>query len=130
MMESKRFSAGQPPFQAEGVLTLCGKDICLNVGGGSLAHIGAVAVGEPRPSLWDEGLRSASCSVLCMLGHKEDMLAREAALRLAAAAGVRAVVTVGLHVDKAAPAEIKLLSENFQSILEQCVEFLLGLEKQ
>lgn len=128
-MESKRFSAGQPPHRAEGVLTLCGKDICLNIGGGSLAHIGAVAVGEPRPSLRNNGELSASCSVLCMLGHKDDLLAREAALQLASAAGTRAVVTVGLHVDEAAPADIGLLSENFKSILKQCVDYLLWREK-
>lgn len=123
-MESIRFNAGLPPCRVEGTLTMCGRDVCLNVGGGSLAHIGAVAVGEPRPSLRGDGQRSASCSVLCMLGHKDDLLARDAALQIAAATGARVVVTVGLHVDAATPAEIKLLSENFTSVLTQCVEYL------
>ncbi len=129
-MESICFSAGTPPCRVEGTLTLCGRDVCLNVGGGSLPHIGAAAVGEPRLSLRGDGSRSASCSVLCMLGHKDDLLAREAALKIAAEVGVRAVVTVGLHVDAASPADIALLSESFISVLAQCVKYLRGRDRQ
>lgn len=123
-MEAKSFSVGQPPYSVQGVLTLCGSDISLNIGGGVLPHIGAVAVAEPRPSLRQYGSRSASCSVLCMLGHKDDLLAREGAIKLAAATGSRTVVTVGLHIDNVTPKDIDILTINFWQVVEACLHYL------
>ena len=123
-MEVKSFSVGQAPYSVQGVLTMCGSDISLNIGGGMLPHIGAVAVAEPRPSLRQDGSRSASCSVRCMLGHKEDLLAREAAGKLAAATGSRAVVTVGLHIDHVTPKDIGILTNNFWQVVEACLNYL------
>lgn len=123
-MEAKSFSVGQPPYSVQGVLTLCGSDISLNIGGGVLPHIGAVAVAEPRPSLRQDGSRSASCSVLCMLGHKDDLLAREGAIKLAAATGSRTVVTVGLHIDNVTPKDIDILTINFWQVVVACLHYL------
>lgn len=123
-MESKIFTAGQAPCSVQGVLTLCGKEISLNIVGGILPHIGAVAVAEPRASLKGDGSRSASCSVLCMLGHKDDMLAREAALRLATVTDSRTVVTVGLHVDNIDQDKINILTDNFRVIIQDCLKYL------
>ena len=75
-MKATSFSSGEALLKVQGNLSLCGGDICLNIGGGTLPHIGAVAVAEPRPSLRMDGSNSASCSVLCILGHKDDVLAR------------------------------------------------------
>ncbi|MGM9528880.1 MAG: hypothetical protein ACI3XH_02615 [Phascolarctobacterium sp.] len=124
-MEIKSFSFGEAPYVVEGVLTLCGQDIALHIGGGTLPHIGAVAVAEPRPSLRLNGGRSADCSVLCMPGHKDDMLAREAATRLAAVTGTRAVVTVGLHVDKVSIEGITILTGNFWQVVDACLGYLV-----
>ena len=124
-METKRFSFGKAPYVVQGVLTLCGQDIALHIGGGTLPHIGAVAVAEPRPSLRHNGSRSADCSVLCMPGHKDDMLACEAATRLAAVTGTRALVTVGLHVDKVTSEGITILTGNFWQVVDACLEYLV-----
>lgn len=123
-MEAKSFSAGQAPYCMQGVLTLCGNDISLNIGGGVLPHIGAVAVAEPRPSLRNDGSTSASCSVLCMLGHKDDALARDAALKIAAETGSRTVVTVGLHIDNVTSEDINLLTQNFWQVVAACLRYL------
>ncbi|MGM9583866.1 MAG: hypothetical protein ACI3WU_09125 [Phascolarctobacterium sp.] len=123
-METKSFSIGQYPCGVRGVLTLCGKDICLNIGGGILPHIGAVAVAEPRLSLRNDGSTSASCSVMCMLGHKDDAIAREAALKIASVTKTRTVVTVGLHVDSITSEQIDALTTNFWQVVQACLEYL------
>lgn len=123
-MKTYSFSSGTGSHKVEGQLTLCGNDICLNIGGGTLHHIGAVAVAEPRESLKGNGELSASCSTLCMLGHKDDMLARECALSLAAYTGCRTVVTVGLHVDKAEQQDIQMLTEKFWQLVDEYKQLL------
>lgn len=123
-MKATSFSSGEAPLKVQGELTLCGEDICLNIGGGTLPHIGAVAVAEPRPSLRRDGSSSASCSVLCMLGHKDDALAREAALRIATVTGSRTVVTVGMHVDCITLEQIDVLTTNFWQVVDECLHYL------
>lgn len=123
-MESKSFCAGEAPYRVQAVLTLCGGDISLNIGGGILPHIGAVAVAEPRQSLRNDGSPSASCSVLCMLGHKDDLLAREAALKIATVTNSRTVVTVGMHVDCITLEQIDVLTTNFWQVVCDCLCYL------
>lgn len=78
-----------------------GADLAVTLSGGDRPHVGAVAVSQPRPD------RGATTSVLALLGHREDELARELAARLAAA--TRGVVTVacGVHLDAIRPEEIE-----------------------
>ena len=123
-MKATSFSSGEAPLRVQGNLTLWGEDICLNIGGGTLAHIWAVAVAETRPSLRRDGSSSASCSVLCMLGHKDDALAREAALRIATVTGSRTVVTVGMHVDCITLEQIDVLTTNFWQVVRECLCYL------
>jgi hypothetical protein len=110
--------------RVEAVVVSCGPDISVCFGGGEGPHIGAVALGIPRPSLADPSAPSASASVLCVTGHKEDELARSAALELATALGCRVNVSVGLHIDDATPAEIREMAENHRVVLAQVIELL------
>ncbi|MEG1160102.1 MAG: hypothetical protein RSD70_06910, partial [Acidaminococcaceae bacterium] len=87
-------------------------------------HVGAVAVAVPRASLKQNGELSATASVLCLLGHKDDMPARAAALRLASKLNTNVLVSVGLHVDEATPEEIKMLEKNFKLVLGLIEEWL------
>lgn len=118
-MRSISIGNGHSHHRVEAVVVLCGADICVCFGGGAAPHIGAVALGIPRPSLADGSLLSASASVLCVTGHKEDELARAAALQLATRFGCRVNVTVGLHIDGATPADIRLLDENYAAVLAE-----------
>lgn len=86
-----------------------GPDLTVTLSGGSHPHIGAVALAQPRPSLRGDGSRSATVSVLTLPGHLEDEVARWAAHLLAVRAGGTVVVTAGMHVDQATPAEITAL---------------------
>jgi predicted flavoprotein YhiN len=95
-----------------------GADLVVTIGGGSRPHVGAVAVAQPRPSLKGDGTVSATASVIALLGHKEDELARWAALHLASRLNTTVVVTAGLHVDNATMEEIIALDAEARRLVE------------
>ncbi|MBN1227398.1 MAG: hypothetical protein JXA79_10430, partial [Deltaproteobacteria bacterium] len=72
-------------YSLEAFVKNIGSDLLVSIFGGQRPHIGAVAVALPRPSLKDPKVRSATASVFCYPGHKEDVIAKEAAERLSAA---------------------------------------------
>jgi hypothetical protein len=98
-----------------------GGDFLLAIYGGS-AHIGAVAMAQPRPSLADPARLSATASVFCYVGHKEDELAKRAAERLAAALNAKIVVAAGLHWDNLRPAEIEQVTSAALQLVEEIIE--------
>ncbi|MFH1032944.1 MAG: hypothetical protein V1806_00430 [Pseudomonadota bacterium] len=99
-------------FNLEAQWLKAGPDLLVLVTGGDSPHIGAVAAATPRPSLADPGRASATASVLCYLGHKEDELAKALAEFLAAGLGVRVVVAAGAHWDGLEPAHIQTVRQN------------------
>lgn len=102
-----------------------GQDLLVAIWGGEKPHIGAVAVAQPRPSLKDPDVTSATASVICFVGHKEDDLAKAAAEILAAALETQVVVTAGIHWDNLSPDAIERVVRNSEllvdMILEKCV---------
>jgi len=91
--------------------TSMGEDLAVTLSGGDRPHIGAVALSQARPSLKGDGARSATTSVLAILGHKEDELARSLAARLAAALGGSVCVACGIHLDGILPEELVLVPD-------------------
>lgn len=124
-MESFHVQVGHNRYRVEALVMVNGTDLAVTIGGGSLYHIGAVALAVPRPSLANPDLISASASVICVTGHKEDELARAAALRLAARFNRVVVVSVGLHLDGASPQDIDTLTANFHAVVEQVADLLM-----
>jgi len=96
-----------------------GDDLVVTLGGGTRSHVGAAAVAQPRPSLKGDGTVSATASVIALLGHKEDELARWAALRLASQLNAVVVVTAGIHVDNATPDQIRQLDAAARGLVEE-----------
>ncbi len=83
-----------------------GPDWCLILTGGDAPHLGAVAVAQARPSLTGEGV-SSSVSIITLPGHKEDLLARDVAGRVAQMTNSSVTVCCGIHLDDIAMAEIQ-----------------------
>ena len=104
---------------------LIGRDLLIALWGGEKPHIGAVAVAQPRPSLKDPEMTSATASVICYVGHKEDELAKASAEIIAAALNTRVVVTAGIHWDNLDQDGIEAILKNgkalVEMILKQCV---------
>ncbi|GAB6168132.1 hypothetical protein JCM1393_05920 [Clostridium carnis] len=76
-----------------------GTDYNISIFGGDKPHIGAVALGIPRPSLSNPNKISSSVSILTITGHKEDEIARRAAKVLSQKLNVTVVVSCGIHID-------------------------------
>lgn len=86
--------------------TPMGDDLAIALFGGERPHIGAVAVAQPHPSLGDPNRTSATASLIALPRHKEDMLARGLANRIAAARGCVVALACGIHYDDLPAAEI------------------------
>lgn len=120
-MESLTVASGTPPCRVEITLLPCGQDLSVTILGGSRPHIGASALALPRPSLADPAKPSASESVLCVPGHKDDVVAKEAAHRLATAFGCTVNVCAGLHLDNATPEDIADMMAAFHTALDEAL---------
>lgn len=83
-----------------------GQDLTVLLSGGDREHIGAMAVSQARPSLADPARTSASTSVITLLGHKEDDLAKAMASQLASSLGVAVCVVCGVHLDRITAEEL------------------------
>lgn len=94
--------------------------------GGNKSHVGAVAIGIPRPSLKDSSKFSATTSVFTLVGHKDDELARPAAEKLAKELNQVVVVVAGVHIKNASNKDIKKLTYNSMQTIQ---EFLREVKK-
>lgn len=112
-------------FPVEAMMQRLGKDFLLSIWGGE-AHIGAVAMAQSRPSLADARKLSATASVFCYVGHKEDEVVKEVSERLAAELGARVVVVAGLHWDHLKAAGIEQIRLNIRAL----VHMILGEERE
>jgi len=78
------------------------------------AHIGAVAVGE-----YDDREKRTSCSVITRLGHRDDVIAHEAAHAISRRTRRPVCVVAGIHLDKITATEIDSIVENARSLVAQ-----------
>jgi hypothetical protein len=99
-----------------------GEDLLIAIWGGDRPHIGAVAVAQPRPSLKDERIVSATASVFCYPGHKDDIVAKEAAERISSALNTNVTVAAGIHWDNIDEAGITCVMENSRELVEMIIE--------
>ncbi len=84
-------------YNLEAFVKRIGQDFLVAIRGGEGPHIGAATVAQPRPSLRDYRLRSATASVFCYPGHKDDIISKEAAEKISSALNTNVSVTAGMH---------------------------------
>lgn len=123
-MWTSEVSVADGKYSVTAHITCCGRDVNVTIGGGEASHIGASALAVPRPSLSDPDRVSASTSVICVPGHKEDMVARAAAERIAASRNCVASVSVGVHIDCADREELFRLQRNLDALVELVIKAL------
>jgi len=117
-------STEEESFNLEAKGFSLGRDLIISIFGGDLPHIGAVGIAHPRTSLKDSNQISATASVYCVLGHKEDIIAKEASERIAAALNRNVVVTVGMHWDHITDHDIQVISGRAKALIERIIEHL------
>ena len=99
----------------------------VHITGGDEPHIGGVAVGLPRPSTQDPSRVTANVSVISILGHKDDELARPIADRLVRELNSIIVVIAGVHIHQANQTDIERIIDNTNLAVE---EFLRQIKTQ
>jgi hypothetical protein len=117
-------------YRLEASVKEIGRDLLIAMWGGERPHIGAVAVAQSRPSLKDESVMSATASVFCYVGHKDDLIAKESAERISAALDRNVTVTVGIHWDDIDEADIRMIVENSRQLVNMILEKLSGRESK
>jgi hypothetical protein len=109
-------------YNLEAFVKKIGQDLLVAIWGGEKPHIGAVAVAQPRPSLKDPEVMSATASVICMPGHKENELAKAASEILAAALNTKVVVTAGIHWENLSEEGIQKIIWNSKILVDLILE--------
>ncbi len=104
---------------------LIGEDLCVVISGGDTPHIGCVTLSVPRPSLENNSIISSTTSVLNLLGHKDDEVARYVSHLLSSKLNKNVVVTCGIHLDNITKEEIKITLELVNEIFNQLLAELL-----
>jgi hypothetical protein len=115
-------STNQGEFDLEAHVRAIGQDLLVAIWGGERPHIGAVSIAQPRPSLKDPKSTSATASVICLLVHKEDELAKALSEVLSAALNTQVVVTAGIHWDNIDEQGIKKVLQNSEILLDLILE--------
>ncbi len=119
---------GHHRFDLYALILKAGTDWIVAILGGESPHIGAVAIGQPRQSLRDCSSSSASSSVFCVLGHKEDLIAKEIAESLAAIIGETTVVTAGMHWHDLKEDEIKFVLSKTEKLKDLILEAITRMK--
>jgi hypothetical protein len=114
-------STHKDAYNLEALVKGIGPDILVAIWGGR-SHIGAVGVAQPRPSLRDKRKISATASVFCFLGHKDDVVAKEAAERISSAVNANVVVAAGIHWDDIDEGGITCVMENTRELVGMIIE--------
>ncbi|MCQ2444383.1 MAG: hypothetical protein MJ061_02690 [Mailhella sp.] len=113
-------TCGSGPLAVTARAGFVGGDLVAVVTGGTSPHAGAVALAVPCAPT-PEGT-DCSASVLCAPGHRDDIPARQLAMRLCKALRCTVSMTVGIHLDNASADDIRALLRHAESAVE-------GLEK-
>ena len=121
---SRIFKTQEGNFDLTASVTKVGQDAVVVIFGGERPHVGAVALADPRQSLRDPEKTSATASVLCLTGHKEDAIVKSASERLAAVANRPVAVAAGIHWDHLQESDINQIMKNIDLLIEMIESYL------
>jgi gallate decarboxylase subunit D len=120
-------AAGRGKYRVTAEAKIIGIDIIVSIWGGTMPHIGSVAVAVPRPSLKTPGAMSATSSVVNYLGHKDETVSRYFSEKIAARLNSNCVAAAGIHIDRASSADIDKIKKNCGIV---CAKIIKSLEKR
>lgn len=111
-------------FEISAHTMLVGDDILILLTGGR-AHIGAVAIAQPRPSIEDAQRISATSSVFTHIGHKEDVVAKAMSEDISKGLNRKVTVAAGIHWDGLKKKDIELIMEVCGTITKRIIAEVL-----
>ena len=107
-MDSFDVSEKKNAFEVSARTLFVGADMLVVLTGGR-AHIGAVAIAQPRPGISDPNRTGSTSSVFTRVGHKEDVIAKSMAEELSRKLNRVVTVVAGIHWDSLTQGEIAAL---------------------
>jgi len=119
MTKADTFVSGAHPYKLSAEVTFVGNDLLVVISGGDKPHIGSVAVAQPRPSLRNRRVMSATSSVYNLPGHKDQVIAQRVAEVLSARFKCNVVVTAGFHLDDISEQGVKRVLENAEKLAQK-----------
>jgi len=111
-------------FEVSAHIVPVGDDILIVLTGGR-AHIGAVAIAQPRPSIKNAKKISSTSSVFTHIGHKEDVPARTMSEEISKRLNKRVTVAAGIHWDGLKKKDIELIIEICGTITKRIIAEVL-----
>jgi hypothetical protein len=121
-----RSSVGDGIFKVIAEVKIIGDDLMISVWGGTKPHIGSISVSVPRPGLQDNTTMSATSSIINLIGHKDEVVARKFSEQLAAKFNKNAIATAGIHIDDITENQINILMQNMTDL---CRDIMIKLEE-
>ena len=109
---------GKGRFKIWGSLSICKGGSSLVIFGGEKPHIGTAVITVPRPSLKTHTQLSTTSSVINLVGHKDEFIAKKAAEKLAIKLKRVTCVTAGVHIKDASSRELKILIRNADKLTD------------
>jgi hypothetical protein len=123
-MSEFKLVCGRGDYRVYAQGRLVGDDLVISIWGGNKPHVGTVAVALPRQSLREPEKVSSTSSVFTLLGHKEDVIAKEFSEKLSSALNRVVVVTVGIHQDRIDEKGIQKFIDNCDKAFGQVLRML------
>ena len=124
--QSVRSSVGNGIFKVVVEVKIIGDDLILSVWGGTMPHIGSISVSVPRPGLKDSTIMSSTSSVINLIGHKDEVVARMFSEQLATKFNRNVIATAGIHIDDITEYQINIIMQN---ITDLCLDVINKLEE-
>jgi hypothetical protein len=121
-----RSSVGDDIYKVVAEVKIIGDDLIISVWGGTKPHIGSISVSVPRPGLKDSTSMSSTSSVINLIGHKDEVVARKFSEQLATKFNRNAIATAGIHIDDITENQINIIMQN---ITDLCLDVINKLEE-
>lgn len=123
-VRSRTFWERNGEMEIAAVVYELGSDCLVMLYGGTRPHIGAVAMGQVRPSLKDPEQLAATSSVFTYVGHKEDVVAKAVSEDLTRRTGRNTVVAAGIHWDDLSPEKIDAVRTLCRTLADRIINEL------
>ena len=107
-----RLSIGDDIYRVTAVVRIIGDDLIISVWGGTKPHIGSISVSVPRPGLKNPTTTSSTSSVINLIGHKDEVVARKFSEQLAEKFKRNAIATAGIHIDDITENQMDIIMQN------------------
>jgi hypothetical protein len=121
-----RVSVGDDIYKVVAEVKIIGDDLLISVWGGTKPHIGSISVSVPRPGLKDGTRMSSTSSVINLIGHKDEVIARKFSEQLAAKFNRNAIATAGVHIDDITDNQINIIMQNITAL---CLDVINKMEE-